>query len=116
MQKQLLKDTFGWGFVLWLFGYILGIVLIMLVPKDMIGWVIMPIGTIASLLVLTKIIKGTGIGYYLKLSAVWTLLAIVLDYFFIVNAFGATDYYKPDVYLYYAFTFLLPVIVGWKKR
>jgi hypothetical protein len=27
----------------------------------------------------------------------------------------ADGYYKIDVYLYYAFTFLLPILVGWRK-
>ena len=28
---------------------------------------------------------------------------------------GATDYYKLDVYIYYALTLVLPVVVGWYK-
>ena len=27
----------------------------------------------------------------------------------------ADGYYKPDVYLYYAITFVLPIVVGWWK-
>lgn len=44
MNKQLLKDAAGWGLVLWFIGYILGIVLFMIVPSSMIGWIFMPIG------------------------------------------------------------------------
>lgn len=39
---------------------------------------------------------------------------MILDYVFIVKAFNPSDgYYKVDVYLYYALTFLLPVTIGW---
>jgi hypothetical protein len=42
-------------------------------------------------------------------------MAAVLDYLFIVLLLGASNYYKPDVYLYYALTFLLPLAVGWYR-
>ena len=32
---------------------------------------------------------------------------------FIVRLFKATTYYAPDVFLYYALIFLIPVGVGW---
>ncbi|HEY1303237.1 MAG TPA: hypothetical protein VGF24_06790 [Vicinamibacterales bacterium] len=39
-----------------------------------------------------------------------------LVYLFIVKALKPADgYYKLDVYLYYALTFLIPVTVGWKE-
>ncbi|MGE5624192.1 MAG: hypothetical protein ACM3ZT_01435 [Bacillota bacterium] len=49
---------------------------------------------------------------------VWTALAVALDYLLIVKLLKPTDgYYKPDVYLYYALTFLLPLLAfGWKTR
>lgn len=39
------------------------------------------------------------------------VIAVVLDYLFIVQLFQA-DYYQADVFLYYALTFLTPVGVG----
>ena len=54
MNKQLLKDGLGWGFLLWLIGYILGIVFFMFVPPTMIGFVVMPIGIVITLWVLFK--------------------------------------------------------------
>jgi hypothetical protein len=39
------------------------------------------------------------------------LIAVVLDYLFIVQMFQAT-YYEADVFVYYALTFLIPVGVG----
>lgn len=53
---------------------------------------------------------------YIGLGMIWTLLAVLLDYLFIVKFFKSTDYYKLDVYVYYALTFILPVLVGWYKK
>jgi hypothetical protein len=117
MDKQSLKDILGWGSVLWLIGYVLGIVLFALVPQNLIGWFITLPGIIVTLWVLFKKIKSRSFEHYVKLALGWTLIAIILDYFFIVKAFNPADgYYKLDVYLYYALTFILPVVVGWKKK
>lgn len=116
MNKQLLKDALGWGFVLWFVGYLLGIIFFILVPTTILGWVIMPIGTAITLWVLFKKIKSNFIKYYLLLAIVWTLMAIIFDYFFLVKIFKPVDgYYKLDVYLYYFITFILPVVVGREK-
>lgn len=116
MGKQLLKDAFGWGFLLWLIGYALGIILFSVLPTSTIGWVIMPIGILITVWVLIKRIKSTSFKHFVLLSVVWVLIAIVCDYFFLVRAFQPEDgYYKLDVYLYYALTFLLPLVVGWWK-
>lgn len=117
MTKQFLKDAFVWGFVLWLIGYILGFLLFFLVPQPFLGWFIMPIGLLITYLVLKKKIKSTGLGYYLKLGIAWTLIAVILDYLFLVKLLKPADgYYKPDVYLYYGLTLVFPVIVGWWKN
>jgi len=116
VNKQLLKDTLGWGFLLWLIGYILGILLFMIVPPAMIGWIIMPIGITLTLWVVLKKIKSDSFQYYALLAIVWVLIAIVFDYFFLVKVFKPADgYYKLDVYVYYCLTFVLPLAVGWKK-
>lgn len=117
VDKQFYKDTVGWGLLLWLIGYILGNILYFLVPFSLIGWIIAPIGTLLTLWVLIKKIKSTSFAYYLSIAIIWTILAIVLDYFFLVKAFNPPDgYYKFDVYLYYVLTFLLPLVVGWRKN
>lgn len=117
MNKQSLKDSLGWGFILWLIGYILGILFFAFIPQNIIGWSIMPIGIIITLWVLFKKIKSTSFKYYINLALVWTLIAVVLDYFFIVKAFNPADgYYKLDVYLYYILTFIIPLFAGWKKK
>jgi hypothetical protein len=116
MNKRFVKDSFGWGLLLWLFGYILGIVLFMVVPVSLIGWIISPIGIVITLWVLLKKIGDQNLHYFLKLSFVWTLMAIILDYLLLVKLFKPEDgYYKLDVYLYYFLTFTLPLAVGWFK-
>jgi len=55
--------------------------------------------------------EGSSLTYYFGVGLAWTLLAVVLDYVFIVQLFGAS-YYEVDVYFYYALTFLMPVGVG----
>jgi hypothetical protein len=117
MTKQLYKTAFGWGFILWLIGYALGVMLFSVVPILVIGWIIMPIGILITLWVLLKKVTIDSFQSYVLLAVVWTLIAIVLDYFFLVKAFEPADgYYKLDVYLYYALTFVLPLVVGWYKK
>lgn len=116
MSKQFVKDALGWGAALWLIGYALGIILFPMVPPGMIGWIIMPIGILITLWVLLKKVHGDSFQYYAGLALVWVLIAIVFDYFLLVKLFNPADgYYKLDVYLYYALTFVLPLLVGWRK-
>ena len=117
MNKALLKDALGWGVILWLVGYLLGILLFFVVPPALLGWVIMPIGILITLWVLFKKIAKHSMGYFAILAVVWTLIAVLFDYFLLVQLFKPADgYYKLDVYLYYAFTFALPLAVGWWKN
>lgn len=116
MTKQFLKDAFGWGFALWFIGYLLGIVLYMVVPASLLGWVIMPIGILMTIWVLVKKVKAESLSYYIFMAIVWLLIAIVFDYLFLVKVFNPADgYYKLDVYLYYILTLILPLLVGWRK-
>ena len=108
-------NSLGWGFLLWLIGYVLGIIFFMIMPADMIGWAITPIATIITLWVLFKKIERESFGCYIGVGVIWTLMAIILDYIFIVKLFHSTGYYKIDVYIYYILTFLFPVAVGWQK-
>ena len=88
----------------------------MVVPPSALGWIIMPVGVIITLWVLFKKVKGDSLGYYLSLAVIWTLIAVVFDYFFLVKVFKPADgYYKFDVYLYYVLTFVLPLVAGWRK-
>lgn len=119
MTKQLLKDVLGWGFILWFIGYVLGILFFMVVPPNLIGWVIMPIGTLITFWVAFKKLKRTNLPYYIYIIVAlgWTFIAIILDYFFLVKAFKPVDgYYKPSVIIYYCLMFFIPILAGWWKR
>ncbi len=116
MNKQFFIDTIKWGFLLWLLGYALGIILFPFVPIALIGWIIMPIGTVFTVWVLLKKITGPSLRQYILVSCVWTAIAVIGDYLFLVKMFHPADgYYKADVYLYYVLIFLLPPVIGWKK-
>lgn len=113
---KIIIDALGWGVILWLIGYLLGIVLFFFVPASILGWVIMPIGITITLWVLLKKITSSSIKYYLLLGVAWTTIAVVCDYFLLVKLLNPVDgYYKLDVYIYYFTTLFLPIIVGWMK-
>ena len=117
MNKQFIKDSVGWGVLLWLLGYVLGIVLFMMVPQSSLGWIIMPMGIALTLWVLVKKVKNSPLPYLFNIAIIWTLIAITLDYLLLVKVFKPTDgYYKLDVYLYYGTTFALPLMVGWYRK
>ncbi|MCX6779274.1 MAG: hypothetical protein NTU97_03515 [Candidatus Magasanikbacteria bacterium] len=111
-KGNIFLNTIFWGFILWLFGYVLGIIFFMFVPKGILGWCIMPFGLVATLWVLFKKIKRDSFTCFIGLGVIWTIMAIVLDYIFLIKFLKATDYYKLDVYIYYLLTFALPIIVG----
>lgn len=116
MTKQFAKDAFMWGIILWLIGYALGIILFAVVPQSMLGWIITPIGVLITVWVLVKKVHANLFQYYLSLAIVWTSIAIIFDYPFLVKVFNPADgYYKLDVYLYYILTFVLPLLVWWRK-
>ncbi len=114
-RKQIFFNTILWGFFLWLFGYILGFVFFPIAPKEAIGWFILPFGLGVTLWVLLKKIKRDTFSCYIGLGVIWTIIAVIFDYIFLVQLLNATDYYKFDVYCYYFLTLTLPMIVGWFK-
>jgi hypothetical protein len=115
MTKQFLKDSLIWGVVLWFIGYVLGFVFYAFVPANIIGWYIMPFGIIITLFVALKFINSKSLVYYLRVGVVWTILAMILDYIFIVKLLNSASYYKLDVYVYYGLTLVLPLLVGLYK-
>lgn len=117
MSHQFVKEVLIWGFILWFLGYVLGILLFFVVPSAWIGYVITPFGIALTYWVLLRKISAYSFFNYVVLGFIWTGIAIVFDYFFIIKLFHPLDgYYKFDVYLYYCVTFILPFIVGWKKQ
>lgn len=114
--KDKIKSMLFWGFVLWLTGYLAGFVLFFVVPKEYIGWIITPFATLFTVWVLFKKIKRPELMCYFGTGLIWTIMAVILDYVFLVKMLNTGNaYYKPDVYLYYILTFLLPIAVGYWK-
>ncbi len=116
-RKFILRDCIGWGVALWFIGYLLGFLFFAFVPADAIGWYIMPIGTAITLFVLWKWVQVEALGNALLLGAVWSAIAIALDYVFILKLLNPPDgYYKLDVYIYYFLALALPPAVVWFRR
>lgn len=116
MNTRFMKDALGWGIVLWVIGYALGILLFAFVPSRLIGWIITPFGTAITLWIAFNKVKGDTLRYFVLVGLVWLLIAVGGDYVFIVKAFKPADgYYKPDVYLYYALTLAIPLVAGWRR-
>ena len=109
------RDTAGLGTLLWLLGYLASMVLYFSPLSYSLGWIILAVFTPFTIGVTWWWFRSRGrlsLKYYAGVGVAWTLIAVVLDYFFIVRLFGATTYYAPDVFLYYALMFLIPVGVG----
>ena len=110
-------DFIGWGSILWLIGYILGIVAFFFVAPDIIGWVISPLMLFTTAWILWKRVDVYDLTTSILLGLTWTGIAVVLDYFLLVKLFNPPDgYYKLDVYLYYGWTFLLPPLISGLRR
>ena len=113
-MQQWIKDTAGIGIGLWLMGYLGSIPLYFSPVADIMGWILMAIATPLTIAITWWWFRDRdlSLSYYAGVGMAWTVIAVVLDYLFIVRLFQTT-YYAPDVILYYALTFLIPVGVGW---
>lgn len=117
MNQFMLRSVLGWGFALWLIGYVLGFVLYAFVPPAQIGWYVMPLGIAVTLYVLVKKVAMQSWRDALTLGIGWSIIAMVCDYVGIVMLLNPADgYYKTDVYLYYLLTLLIPVAVYASRR
>jgi hypothetical protein len=117
-MQTIAKDTAGLGILLWLIGYIASLLLFMSPLAGIMGWILIAVFTPVSVLIVWRWFTGRDLplAYYAGLGIAWTAIAVVFDYLFIVLLFSAT-YYGPDVFVYYAITFLIPVGIGfWKQR
>jgi uncharacterized integral membrane protein len=77
------------------------------------GWILLVVCTPVTIAVAWWWFRARDLAltYYAGAGTAWTVIAVVLDYLFIVLLLQAT-YYGPDVFVYYATTFLVPVGVG----
>jgi hypothetical protein len=112
-MKAWITDTAGLGTALWLLGYLASLLLFFTPLARVMGWILITIFTPVTLAVTWWWFRGRNLSltYFVGIGIAWTAIAVVLDYLFIVRLFQ-TPYYGPDVYLYYALTFLIPVGVG----
>jgi len=115
-RKTMLVDAPVLGFLVWLIGYLAGIALYFVLSPDVLGWVLFVIFTpIVILLCYWRFGKrNESISYYALVAAVWLIIAVVFDYLFLVKLLNPPAYYKLDVYVYYASTFLIAFLVGAK--
>ncbi len=113
-RKEQLLDTLGLGFFFWFLGYIASIILYFIVPSTMIGWILFvlftPVFIAVTLVRFRK--RSLPFRYFVMVSVIWTGIAIVLDFLFIVKLFNPENYYHLSVLLYYLETFLVPVATG----
>lgn len=117
MRSLIVRDGLGWGFLLWLAGYFLGFCFYPFVPPAHIGWYVTPFGIALTCLVLWKWVRVSVVGEAILIGVIWTVVAIICDYFFLVKLLNPADgYYKLDVYLYYLFTLVLPVAAAMLRR
>lgn len=112
-MKEWIKDTVGLGTFFWMFGYLASIVLFFSPFAGTMGWIITAVFTPFTIAITWWWFRERNLAltYYAVVGTVWTVVAVALDYLFIVQLFQAT-YYGPDVFVYYALTFLIPVGVG----
>jgi hypothetical protein len=115
-RKTMLFDGPLLGFFVWLIGYSAGIALYFVLSPDVLGWVLFVIFTpIVILLCYSRFGKRKeSISYYALIATVWLIMGVVFDYLFIVKLLNPPVYYKLDVYVYYASTFMIPFLVGTK--
>jgi hypothetical protein len=113
-MKEWIKDTIGLGIMLWLIGYLVSVVLFFSPFAGIMGWIISAVFTPVTIAITWWWFRARNLPltYYAGVGMAWTVIAVVFDYLFIVQLFQAT-YYGPDVFLYYALTFLIPVCVGY---
>jgi hypothetical protein len=113
-MKPWIKDTAGLGVALWLIGYLASLVLFFTPYAATMGWILTAIFTPVTIAIAWwwfRKREHLSLEYYAVVGVAWVLIAVVFDYLFIVLLFQAT-YYNPDVFVYYALTFLIPVGVG----
>ena len=118
MTKTILVDAPALGIFVWLIGYLAGIVLYFFLSPDILGWVLFAVFTpIVILLCYRRFGKrNESISYYAFVATAWLIIAVAFDYLFLVKLLNPPIYYKLDVYIYYASTFLIPFLVGVKFR
>jgi hypothetical protein len=66
-------------------------VLFFVFPPSAIGWIVMPIGVVITLWVVASRVPANCVQDFVTLAAVWTAIAVVCDYLFLVKALNPPD-------------------------
>jgi hypothetical protein len=114
-MHPVLKDTAGLGTLFWLIGYLAGIVLFFTPFAGSMGWIMLIAFTPFTIVVTWwwfRPREHLSLQYYAGVGVAWMLIAVVLDYLFIVLMFQSSTYYSLHIFLYYTLMFLIPVGVG----
>jgi hypothetical protein len=109
-----IRDTAGLGSFFWLIGYLASLVLFFSPVAGIMGWILLLVFTPVTVAITWwwfRPRERLSLQYYAGVGVAWMLIAMVLDFLFIVLLFH-TAYYQPDVYVYYLVTFLIPLGVG----
>ena len=117
-RGTVLWDTIGLGTMLWLLGFGFALAIYPFIALTYIGWCVLAIIVPITGYVAARRLATTDrpVKHMLKMSVAWVGIAAAADYKILVQQMHVTNYYKPDVYIYYAFTFLLPILVGLRYR
>ncbi|MEI6841243.1 MAG: hypothetical protein WCK53_08250 [Methanomicrobiales archaeon] len=112
-MKEWIKGTIVLGILLWLFGYLISIALFFSPVAGIMGWIITAIFTPVTVVVTWWWFRTRNLALtdYVLVGVLWTIIAVVFDYLFIVQLLRAS-YYGPDIFVYYILTFLIPIGVG----
>lgn len=113
-MNQFFKDTAVLGTALWLIGYLASLLLFFTPYAAVMGWILLAVFTPVTIVIVLwwfRKRERLHLQYYAGVGVAWVLIAIALDYLFIVLLFHA-NYYGTDVFVYYAVTFLIPIGVG----
>jgi hypothetical protein len=115
-RRRLITDTVGLGLLFWFIGWCASLVLFLYVPVDLLGWILFAVFTPVTIAITVVWFRkrDLSLAYYLAVALSWTIIAVVFDYLFIVKLFGVSGYYHPSVLIYYAETFLIPMLTGVK--
>ncbi len=113
-MKEWIRDMVGLGMGFWLLGYLLSLALFFSPFASSMGWILLAVCTPVTIAITWWWFRRRDLPlvYFVKVGLAWTVIAIVLDFLFIIILLQAT-YYGPDVFVYYALTFLIPVGVGY---
>ena len=94
-MKQWIKDTAGLGTGLWLIGYLASLALFFTPYAGIMGWILLAIFTPVTIAITWwwfRQRESLSLQYYAGVGIAWMLIAVVLDYLFIVLLFQATYY------------------------